>query len=410
MPTIDYSVETKISRSIRARQMESAFDVPATEKCALHWKGKFPIEDHNWNIGLIVGPSGCGKSSLLSHVFGAQKPLIWGEPSVIYDFAATLSIEMITKACQSVGFNTIPAWLRPYGVLSNGERFRADIARRMLETPVEETIVIDEFTSVVDRQVAQIASHAVQKFVRRSNRKMVVASCHYDIVNWLQPDWILEPGTMSFTRRLLQPRPELSIRISRVNYAAWQLFAPFHYLTAELHRAAQCFVLFVNEQPAVICAMLHRPHSKVDDIMGLSRVVTLPDYQGLGLAFVAMDKLASAYKAIGKRFHCYPAHPALISGFDKSRLYAMVKKPGQYSAIAGKTTSIGKNKGFGGRACAVFCYVGPSMDKTESIKLLAATAQTSAAQVARDLHRDKTGQTATLESNGKPFISLNKAA
>jgi ABC-type lipoprotein export system ATPase subunit len=362
--------------------MESAFDVPAQEKCALHWKGELPIEDQDWNIGLIVGPSGCGKSSLLSHVFGAQKPLTWDAPSVIDDFAAMLSIETITKACQSVGFNTIPAWLRPYGVLSNGERFRADIARRMLETPADEAIVIDEFTSVVDRQVAQIASHAVQKFVRRGKRKMVVASCHYDIVDWLQPDWILEPGTMSFTRRLLRQRPELSISISRVNYAAWQLFAPFHYLTASLHRAAACYLLSVNDRPAALACLLHRPHAKVRDIMGVSRVVTLPDYQGLGLAFVLMDTLGQAIKAIGKRLHMYPAHPALISSMDRSPVWALVKKPGQYSPMTGKTTSIGKTSPFGGRACAVFCYAGPAMKRDEAERLLCVEAKTSGAQAA----------------------------
>lgn len=377
MPTIDHAVETRISRSIRARQMESAFDVPAQEKCRLSWKGELPIEAEPWNIGLIVGPSGCGKSSLLSHVFGAQKPLAWGAPSVIDDFAASLSIETITKACQSVGFNTIPAWLRPYAVLSNGERFRADIARRMLETPEDETIVVDEFTSVVDRQVAQIASHAVQKFVRKNSRKMVVASCHYDIVDWLQPDWILEPGTMTFSRRLLRGRPALSVSISRVNYAAWQLFAPFHYLTARLHKGAACYLLSVNDRPAALACLLHRPHAKVRDIMGISRVVTLPDYQGLGLAFVLMDTLGAAIKAIGKRLHMYPAHPALIGSMDRSPVWALVKKPGQYSPMTGKTTSIGKTSPFGGRACAVFCYAGPAMNNDKALRLLNATAKTS---------------------------------
>ena len=370
---VDHTVETKISRSIRARQMESAFDVPAQEKCCLSWKGDLPIEAEPWNIGLIVGPSGCGKSSLLSHVFGAQKSLTWGAPSVIDDFSASLSIEAITKACQSVGFNTIPAWLRPYAVLSNGERFRADIARRMLETPADETIVIDEFTSVVDRQVAQIASHAVQKFVRKGGRKMVVASCHYDIVDCLQPDWILEPGTMTFTRRLLRRRPELSVSISRVNYSAWSLFAPFHYLTASLHKAAACYLLSVNDRPAAIACLLHRPHAKVRDITGVSRVVTLPDYQGLGLAFVLMDTLGQAMKAIGRRLHMYPAHPALIGAMDRSAVWALMKKPGQYSPATGRTS--GRKKAFGNRACAVFCYAGPAMERDQAERLLGVTAK-----------------------------------
>jgi ABC-type ATPase with predicted acetyltransferase domain len=47
--------------------------------------------------------------------------------------------------------------------------------------------VVDEFTSVVDRQVAQIGSHAVPKLVRREERKPMVATCHYDVLDSLQP-------------------------------------------------------------------------------------------------------------------------------------------------------------------------------------------------------------------------------
>lgn len=374
MPVIDHAIETKISRSVRARQMESAFDVPAQEKCRLHWKGDLPIEAEPWNIGLIVGPSGCGKSSLLSHVFGAQKPLTWGAPSVIDDFAATLSIETITKACQSVGFNTIPAWLRPYAVLSNGERFRADIARRMLETPPEETIVVDEFTSVVDRQVAQIASHAAQKFVRASKRKMVAASCHYDIVDWLQPDWILEPGTMTFSRRLLRRRPELAISISRVNISAWSLFAPFHYMMAELHRASKCFVIFCNGRPANFAGVLHRPISRghgAAHIWGVSRSVTLPDFQGIGLNSIMNEKLGAAYAARGERIHLYPASPGLVRQYDQSSLWRLVKKQ-TYSALS-KRNRTSTSGDMGGRPCAVFEYAGPAMDRRDADQLIGAT-------------------------------------
>ncbi len=371
MPIIDYAIETKISRSVRARQMESAFDVPAQEKCSLHWNGELPIEAEDWNIGLIVGPSGCGKSSLLSHVFGTQKPLAWGAASIIDDFAANLPLEAITQACQSVGFNTIPAWLRPFGVLSNGEKFRAEIARRMLETPADETIVIDEFTSVVDRQVAQIASHAVQKFVRRGNRKMVAASCHFDIVDWLQPDWILEPATMAFTRRLLRRRPDLSISLSRINHAAWQLFAPFHYLTADLHKAAACYGLWCNGTLANFAGVLHRPISRnksASHIWGVSRSVTLPDFQGVGLNSVMNERLGAAYAGIGERLHLYPAAPALVKQYDNSPLWRLVKKQSYSSTTKRNPTST--TGAMGGRPCAVFEYAGPAMNRRETKQLL----------------------------------------
>ena len=255
--------------------------------------------------------------------------------------------------------------MRSYDVLSTGEKFRVDVARRMLELP--DPIVIDEFTSVVDRQVAQIGSHAVQKFVRKNNRKLIAVSCHYDIIEWLQPDWIFEPASMVFQRRLLRRKPDIEVAIERVPYAAWKMFSQFHYLTNELHKAARCYVLFANGRPASFGAMLHRPHAKVNDIQGLSRLVTLPDWQGLGLAMILSDKLGAAYKAVGKRMHTYPAHPSLIRAYDKSPVWEMRVKPGSYSSKAGGDVRM---KTFGGRPCAVFEYCGEAMSIADARRLV----------------------------------------
>src|SRR5258708_29217881 len=119
---------------------------------------------------------------------------------------------------------------------------------------------------------------------------------------------------MAYARRSLQQRP----RIERVTDRAWRLFAPFHYLMADLHRTAQCFVLFAGDEPTSFAGMLHRPHPRVRDIVGCSRLVTLPDWQALGLAMMLIDQMGAAYKTIGKRLHTYPAHPALSRSFDKS--------------------------------------------------------------------------------------------
>ncbi len=335
--------------------MEAIFDVPPGEVGRIDFSGELPIEGRDWNVGLIVGPSGCGKSSILTRAFGEQRDLQWYGASVLDDFDQALSVQDISAVCQAVGFNTIPAWLRPYRVLSNGERFRVDLARRLIEP--SEMIVIDEFTSVIDRQVAQIGAHAVQKYVRRTAKRFVAASCHYDIVEWLQPDWVLEPATMAFHWRSLQRRPTLECELARVSYDTWKQFAPFHYLTAELNRSARCFALSVAGRPAAFAGILYRPHPKVRDIRGVSRLVTLPDFQGLGRAFALVDRLGAMYKALGQRLHTYPAHPALIRGFDKSPCWAMEKKPGTFSARVGKNSRVG---GIGGRPCAVFAYAGPA--------------------------------------------------
>ena len=371
MPTIDLVIPNRITRSVRVRQLEALFDVPTQEKSKLEWHGNIAIDKLKWNVGLIVGPSGCGKTQILRHLFpDFEKPLKWSNKAVVDDFESG-SMQEISETCSSVGFNTIPAWMRPYGVLSNGEKFRVEMARRLLR---DNPIVMDEFTSVVDRQVAQIGAHAVQKKVRKLGKQFVAASCHYDIVEWLQPDWILEPATMRFVARgELQRRPNLDVSIQRVSYEAWQLFAPFHYLSANLHKAARCFGLYVGDQIASFAGCLHRPHAIATNITGLSRLVTLPDWQGLGLALILAAKLGAANKAIGKRFHTYPAHPSLVRSFVRdSKNWQLNKKAGTFSPRAGASSAISSHKGFGGRPCAVFEYVGDGMDVDTAKRLIQA--------------------------------------
>lgn len=326
----DVEVATTPSRSVRAQQLSAAFDVPLKDRQVLRWSGDLPLDEREWNVGLIVGPSGSGKTTVLRHVFGDALDLHWEGDSVVDDFPEGESIEDVVHACGAVGFNTIPAWLRPYRVLSTGEQFRVTLARAFLETPVDTPVVVDEFTSVVDRQVAKIGAHAAAKWARRESRQLIAATCHYDVIEWLQPDWTYEPATQEFTWRHLQPRPVLHCEIRRVPHAHWGRFARFHYLTADLHRGARCFELTVDGTPASFAGVLHRPHphAQTHKIMGISRLVTLPDWQGLGLAFALTDRIGGLFNALGMEVHMYPAHPSLIRSYDRSPVWALVQRPG----------------------------------------------------------------------------------
>lgn len=383
MPQVDVAVSSPVSVSMRARQVEALFDVPPVETQTLRWQGNVPLDGRPWNVGLIVGPSGCGKSTVAGALFGKETlttPLSWTGASVLDDFPAGCPLADLSAICQAVGFNTIPAWLRPFSVLSNGEQFRAMLARRLVESPA--LVVLDEFTSVVDRQVARIGSYAVQKHVRKNGTKFVAVSCHHDIIEWLNPDWTLEPATMSFAWRSLQRRPAIDAEIARVEYSAWRLFAPYHYMSAELNRSAQCFALFVEGQPAAFGAMLYRPHPSATNIWGLARLVTLPDYQGLGLAFVLTDALGAAFASAGQRMHTYPAHPALIRSFDRSPKWKLEKKPGLIARNKNKSKrdnpgSTVRADSFGGRPNAVFSYAGPAMASRDEARALLGIASLS---------------------------------
>jgi ABC-type lipoprotein export system ATPase subunit len=363
---IDIVKTSQIELTHRVEMLGTMFDVPIEDKLSVELHGEVDLESKPWNIGLIVGPSGSGKSTILNNMFGVPEILQWNSRSVIDDFSDTISMETIANVCSSVGFSTIPAWLRPFDVLSTGEKFRVEVARRLLSN--SKPILVDEFTSVVDRQVAQITCHSVQKFVRANSKQLVCASCHYDIIDWLQPDWIMEPGNpIKLHWRSLRERPPISVSISRVKYEAWELFKAYHYMSSELNRAARCFGLYVDNRIASFLGVLYRPHPRVRDIIGVSRVVTLPDFQGLGLAFTLTDTVASAYRALGKRFHNYPNHPAFVRSHQRSKDWISLKDSGDTSPRRGRSSTVA---GFGGKRCAVFLYTGEVMNRDEAEKLI----------------------------------------
>lgn len=352
---VDVVVESRVVRTPRVKQIEAIFDVPAQEKLGYCWSGEVPIDGWDWNVGLIVGPSGSGKSTVARELFGEEERLGWSDKAVIDEFDVDQPLESIAAVCQSVGFNTIPSWLKPFDVLSTGERFRVELARRLLSE--RDVILCDEFTSVVDRQVARTGSHAVQKYVRRAGKRFVAVTCHNDIEDWLQPDWTLEMPAVAFARRCLRRHPQLECEIRRVPYSAWQLFAPFHYLTADLHRAARCFGLFVEGRLASFAAFLHRPHPRARHLVGCSRLVTLPDWQGLGLGPRLLDLLAGAHRALGRRVRMYSAHPNLTRQLDRSRNWRLAERPGVVRKVCG---TLGRWRG--NRPSAVFEWCGPAWD------------------------------------------------
>lgn len=371
MSRIDVTLDVLVPISPRVRQLEAMFDVPPTETSRITWSGDVPLHEQPWSVGLIVGPSWCGKSTLAAHLFGRPVNAKWdNKKAVIDNFPAQFSLDEIVAICQSVGFNTIPAWMRPRHVLSNGEQFRVELARKLIESTPDEPCVMDEFTSVVDRQVGKIASHAVQKWVRRNNRQFVAVTCHSDVVDWLQPDWTLEPGTMTFTWRSVQPRPQVAVTIGPVPFDTWSTFSRFHYLTSHVHRSAKMFAASVNGEPVAIAAVLHQ--AGVHGIKSLSRLVTLPDWQGMGLAFVLADTLGAALRASDWMFHMHPAHPSLIRSFDRSANWTMrsrgggkaINPPRSSTSLESLRTTQGR------RPAATFRYCGQPLDKHDATRLL----------------------------------------
>jgi ABC-type lipoprotein export system ATPase subunit len=163
---------------------EKAFDCQLSGKTSFTGWGmptKIPKE---FNIGVIYGASGSGKSTLLRN-FGFKSFHKWDYNKAIISHFESPD-DGINKL-SAVGLNSIPSWYKPYEILSNGEKFRADLSRS-----IKDNASIDEFTSVVDRNVAKAASVSLSKYIKNNNIKNVVlATCHEDVLDWLEPDWVI---------------------------------------------------------------------------------------------------------------------------------------------------------------------------------------------------------------------------
>lgn len=189
------AVSSEVVQSARVKQVSGMFDLPPTKRSSLSWDVELPIEEKEWNIGLVVGPSGCGKSTIAKKLFGAElaKHHEWSKDRSLLDaFPETMETKAVVELLSSVGFSSPPSWLRPFDVLSNGEQFRVTLARLLAECP--KLAVVDEFSSVVDCTVAQIGSAALAKTVRKRGQRFVAVTCHDDVEAWLQPDWVYRPA------------------------------------------------------------------------------------------------------------------------------------------------------------------------------------------------------------------------
>lgn len=159
----DFKYSWSAPNSFRAQSVIGSYTLVDVklEKC---FKGRLPIDEDDWQIGTIVGRSGSGKTSIAKRLFPDAyiRGFDYLHDCFLDDFPENIPIAEIEKALCSAGFSEPPHWLKSYAVLSQGQKMRVDIARALLlDKPL---IVFDEFTSVVDRDIAKVG---VSQSVRR---------------------------------------------------------------------------------------------------------------------------------------------------------------------------------------------------------------------------------------------------
>ena len=362
--------------SFRANKVKSLFN-PEHGHIWQH-VADLPIEDFEWKIGLIVGPSGSGKTSIGSRIFGGGIHDLydgWASDKPIVDcIAPDKSLNEVTASLSAVGLGDVPSWLRPFKVLSNGEKFRAGLARLVVERP--QRAVVDEFTSVIDRQIAKVGAAAFAKTWRKGNGQIVLLSCHYDIIEWLQPDWIYDTAEARFSRDCLRQRPTIDLKIYQVSGSTFRHFKPHYYLDLPHPVAAQYFIGVIGNEP--VCHLAVTPLFTAKAYRA-TRLVVMPEWQGIGVGTKFLNAVCQYHlDGNGRCGHKYPvffhtSHPqlcgalrhssrwiqtgAMLYGSNKARCAKSINKS---RASRGKNTKEYSSPGYGGhfRAVQSFKYIG----------------------------------------------------
>lgn len=353
------------------------FDLHISDTCTVVIPNKLDIDhlNYDWNIGVICGASGSGKSTILKHLcykLTGNKTL----PVPTFDNDKTLIANFdnmqprdATLLLSQMGLASVPTWIRPFNVLSNGEQYRALLAKMVADNNDNEIIFVDEYTSVVDRNVAMAMSNALQKYVRRNNKKIILATCHYDIFEWLRPDWIydLNKGG-ALERGDYLRRPQIELQVYRTTCDTWERFKKYHYMTSKLNKAATCFVFTWNNKLVAFESILPLPNGNYKNAYREHRLVVLPDFQGLGIGGKVSEFIGGILKSVGKTLYTKTVNPAI-------GLYRTNAKdkwmPSADNLKADKQEHIDKCSSMGGLTRPSYCfkYIGEPISGFEDLLL-----------------------------------------
>ena len=321
-------------------------------------------------IVLIVGTSGSGKSTILRSLGEHTQPKIEFYNTVIENFSSPERGEELLLAC---GLRSIPTWFRTPHTLSNGEHHRFEMAMS-----IDQSIsTIDEFTSVVDRDTAKSLALSIRRYYnqRGTADPLYIASCHRDIIDWLDPDWVYDTDLQKLDNRRalhrLGRRPELALTIRSTGPHYWRYFQRHHYLDSKMSRSVHCYVLLLGDKPIGFHAAIHSTNRDIHSYWRGHRTVILPEFQGMGIGTAFSDAIAQIYVDRGLRYFSKTAHPSFGEHREKSSLWraTSTNKKSRKGSYLLKDGTIRAMPGYGGnaqialrdadRVCYSHEYIGP---------------------------------------------------
>lgn len=102
-------------------------------------------------------------------------------------------------------------------------------------------------------------------------------------------------------------RPNINLTVRRVEPSVWYTleFYKYHYLTSALNKSCKCFLFEWDDIPVGFVGILNTPRKGLPYGCSISRIVILPDYQGLGLSTQIFNFCGGMIKSMSDDTHDY---------------------------------------------------------------------------------------------------------
>lgn len=141
------------------------------------------------DVTYITGESGCGKTTLMKELGWSQAAQQIDIPDgPLFEWADDTGEAL--RLLSQVGLSDATLFVSRYEELSDSQQFRARLYKRLLSD--DDVLFFDEFLSTLDRMTARPVAYVFQKVCRRLDKKVVVATAHNDLREYLQPSLYIE--------------------------------------------------------------------------------------------------------------------------------------------------------------------------------------------------------------------------
>lgn len=269
-------------------------------------------------VTVLTGASGSGKTTIMKS---------WGMPEK--EYCENTPIYKLFKTEEEAenllimfGLRTIPAWRKPLSKLSNGERQRAIFALNYHNG----IFYCDEFTSLVDRDTARALCNSINKI---KPKNLIVASCHEDILSFLDWDQAYDCTTKQWGSLRLKPYSTNSIVITFKQAdaeKAWRIFGKHHYLSSKISKSCTCYVAYIGEKAVAMTSFLAFPSGNWKNGWRGHRTVVLPEFQGMGIGNAISEWVAGKIVKTGGRYFSKTSHPSMGEHREKSTKWRATSK------------------------------------------------------------------------------------